>query len=173
MKNPIYLLLFLALPFISVAQEKEIIRQQALLVAKATKALDFPTIIKYTHPALIKVVGGPDAMLIMIKKGMEALAIQGLSIDSVAIGTPEDIFKAGKELHCLVPEAIVMTVPDGKLISKTYLLAISGDNGTNWTFIEISDQINNKTITQLLPNFNQDLRIPENTKPVFYKDDNN
>ena len=171
MKRSIYFLLFLFIPFLSVAQDKNVIKQQALIVAKATVTQDYATIIKYTHPSLIKMMGGSEAMFKLISSSMNKMSKQGIMIDSVVIGTPEEIFKAGSELHCLVPEGLLMTVPNGKLLSKSHLLAISGDNGLNWTFINVSSQINNKTITQLLPNFNQNLRLPEDTKPVFYKDD--
>jgi hypothetical protein len=170
MKQVIYLLIFLIIPFFSIAQDKNVIKQQALIVAAATKVLDYNTIIKYTHSSLINMMGGRDAMFKTIENSMGKMSAQGISIDSAAIGNPETIYIAGEELHCLVPQTIIMTVPNGKLVSNSYLLAISQDKGMNWTFINVSSQLNNKTITRLLPNFNQELKIPEDTKPVFYKD---
>jgi hypothetical protein len=170
MKNYYLSLLFLFVNLYSFGQDKAVIKQQANIVAQATIKNDYATIIKYSHPSLIKMMGGRDKMLNVIKDAMEGMSSKGISIDSVWIGTPQKLFIAGKELHCLVPQQLSMKVPDGKLVSNSFLLAISIDKGANWTFLSLSNGINNKTITQLLPNFNQQLKIPEDSKPIFFED---
>ncbi|MFD2162304.1 hypothetical protein ACFSJU_07855 [Paradesertivirga mongoliensis] len=165
MKHSIYFLLFLIAPFVSIAQEKNIIKQQATIVAKATKAQDYATVIKYTHPSLIKMVGGNDAMMKLLTTTMKTVAEQGITIDSVSLGQPGDIFKAGNELHCLLPQDVIMRFgADKKIVAKGYLIAISKDDGINWSFLNLTEELNNQTITTLLPNFNQNLKLPTDSK---------
>ncbi len=170
MNRFLFTICFLIISVTVVAQSKETIRKQALIIGEATKDQNFSTVVKYTHPSVIKMMGGREAALKTIKAGTSKLAEQGISFESVAIGTPGQIFTAGNELHCLVSQTIIMNVPTGKLVSESYLLAVTKDDGLNWTFINISEQLNNSTITKLLPNFNQRLKLPVSTKPVFYQD---
>ncbi|MEJ6979680.1 hypothetical protein WG906_04415 [Pedobacter sp. P351] len=165
MKQPLYLLLFLIIPFLSFAQDKNQIMQQALLVAKATKDKDYATVVKYTHPSLIQMIGGNDAMMKLLATTMKTIAEQGISIDSVSLDPPGSNFKAGDEIHCLLPQTVIMKFKtDKKIIAKGYLLAISKDNGLNWSFLNLTEELNNQTITKLLPNFNQALKLPTDSK---------
>lgn len=164
MKNSLYLFL-LILPLLSIAQDKNVIKQQALIVAKATKMQDYATVIKYTHPALIKMVGGNDAMMKLLTTTMKTVAEQGIQIDSVSLGQPGNFFKAGEEIHCLVPQDVIMKFGnDKKIIAKGYLIAISNDKGFNWSFLNLTEELNNETIIKLLPNFNQELKLPTDSK---------
>jgi hypothetical protein len=165
MKRTLYFGLLIVFPFLSIAQDKNLIKQQAAIVANATKTQDFPTIVKYTHSSLIKMVGGTDAMLKLLTSSMNSIAEGGIEIDSVTLGEPGNFFKAGDEIHCLLPQKLIMKFgSDKKIITKGYLLAISNDNGSNWTFLNLSEELNNQNITTLLPNFNQELKLPTDSK---------
>ncbi|MGV3706355.1 MAG: hypothetical protein ACO1NU_13350 [Arcticibacter sp.] len=165
MKKTLHFVLLLLVPILSAAQDKNLIIQQATIVANATKTLDSPTIIKYTHASAIKLAGGTDAMLKFLTSTMGSMTEQGVQIDSVKLGQPGNFFKAGNEIHCLLPQELIMKYgSDKKIITKGYLLAISSDNGLKWTFLNLSEQLNNQTITKLLPNFNQEMVLPTDSK---------
>ena len=163
--KPCLYLLFLITPLLSIAQDKNVIKEQALIVAKATKTQDYATVVKYTHPSLIKMVGGNDAMMKLLTSTMKTVAEQGISIDSVSLDQPGEFFNAGDEIHCLLPQKVYMKYgTDKKIVGTGYMLAISSDKGLNWSFLNLTEGLNNQTITQLLPNFNQQLKIPTDSK---------
>ncbi|WP_423148632.1 hypothetical protein [Rubrolithibacter danxiaensis] len=159
----------LLLPLVSFAQLKEEIKKQAQIIITATKNSDFETVISKTHPSLVAKLGGKEQMLVVIKEGMEKLASESIKIDTAVLGEPGEIFQAGEELHCLVPEVIVLGSPMGKLVSQSHLLAISGDEGLTWAFLDVGETITDDNIIELIPNFNRKLKIPMNPKPVLYK----
>lgn len=104
-------------------------------------------------------------MLKLLTSTMGSMNEQGIQIDSVKLGQPGNFFKAGNEIHCLLPQELIMKYgSDKKIITKGYLLAISSDNGLKWTFLNLSEQLNNQTITKLLPNFNQEMVLPTDSK---------
>jgi len=169
MKYLTLIFLIFLLPIATKAQLKETIREQAFVVAKATMDGDYETIVNKTYTSLVEMAGGKDKMIRIIKEAMEQLKSQNTTIDTVIIGFPQDgIYKAGNELHTLIPEALVMSTPKGRVIAKSFIIAISKDDGLTWSFLQLGESINNETIKRYLPNFNENLKLPEEQKPILY-----
>jgi|SRR5690606_3100034 len=167
MRIRIILLLILGTSEFCYSQIKDEIKKQVQVVVDATLAHHYETVIEKTYPSLIKLMGGKEIALKTITDGMNNLESQNIRLDSVIIGTPRDIYIAGDELHVLVPETLVMSTPKGKLVTLSYSLAISKDDGVTWLFLDVGERTN-KNIVDLLPNFNNDLIIPPKQKPILY-----
>ena len=168
MRQLTFLLTFLTtLTFAQVGSD--VIKKQVELTAKALLNDDYETLIKFTYPKVIELVGGRDKMISLIKKGKIEMGQQGISFDKVIIGKPSKTVIAGDEIHCLVPQTVYMKVPKGKLKSETQLLAVSRDNGSNWFFID-AVSLNKDNIKRVLPNYNFDLVLPTKSEPIFVSD---
>ena len=110
MRQLTFLLTFLTtLTFAQV--DSDVIKKQAELTAKALLNDDYETLIKFTYPKVIELVGGRDKMISLIKKGKIEMGQQGISFDKVIIGKPSKTVIAGDEIHCLVPQTVYMKVP--------------------------------------------------------------
>lgn len=165
--KPSALFLLLAVSVASYGQtDFKKLKEQAEETAKATVEGKYEDIIKYTHPNLLSMMGGRDAMLNLLKTSMEEVGKQGISIESVTMGEPGSTVQAGDEIHCIMPQTLIMKFGDKRMRSDGNLLCISQDKGKNWFFLDMSgiDMSNIKTI---LPNYNFDLKFPEKTQPVF------
>jgi hypothetical protein len=149
--------------------ESKVIKEQAELTAKAVLNDDYETIIKFTYPKVIELVGGRDKMIALIKKGKIEIQQQGITFDKVTIGQPSKTVIAGDEIHCLVPQTVYMKVPKGKMKSETQLIAVSRDKGNNWFFIDAVN-LNKGNIKSILPNYNFDLILPTKKQPIFIAD---
>jgi hypothetical protein len=136
------------------------------VIARAMVEKNYEKIVDLTYPKIIKLVGGKEQMINIIRNGIKQMENQGIKYSSVEIGKPQEIYKAGNEFHCLVPQKITMTNRNGKVINDSYLLAISKNDGENWSFLDTS-QLTNENATELFPEFNKNLNIPEKTKPIF------
>lgn len=141
-------------------------KNQAEETAKALLNDDYETLIKFTYPKVIKLIGGKEKMISIIKKGKFEMNDQGISFEKVDIGEPGKAVKAGDEIHALIPQTVFMKVPNGRMKSETNLLAISTDNGNNWYFLDTVN-LTMETIKNILPNYNTDLILPIKSKPVF------
>jgi len=149
--------------------DSNVIKEQAELTAKALLNDDYETIIRFTYPKVIELVGGRDKMISLIKKGKIEMGQEGISFDKVTIGKPSKTVMAGDEIHCLVPQTVYMKVPKGKMKSETHLVAVSRDNGVNWFFID-AVSLNKDNIKSVLPNYNFDLILPPKKEPIFIAD---
>ena len=165
MKVLIKITLLLLLPATLFAQGNLALTTQANTVAMAVVKGDYSTVIDYMYPKVVMMGGGKAKMLQLMTTGMGQMKAQGMSFLNASVGTPGKFYKAGTEIHCLVPEIVNMKTPGGTFAMHSNLLAISKDKGKNWTFIDL----NKNTIAQLpklLPHFNKDLKIPAPTMPM-------
>jgi hypothetical protein len=166
MKTLLKTFLITILPVFACAQDTTVVKHQAQLVADASLNGNYNVVASHTYPKIIEGIGGKDKMAATVKEAFAIMKAQGISIESATIGSPGKFYKAGTEIHCLVPEKMVLTTSNGKIVNSAYLLAISKDGGKYWYFLDIN-RSTYKLIPKLFPNFNKDLVIPEPTPPVM------
>lgn len=166
MKHLLETFLIALLPVFAYAQDTAVVKHQAQIVADATLKGDYNTVANHTYPKIIAGVGGKDKMAATVKQAFEIMKTQGISMESVTIGQPGKFYKAGTEIHCLVPEKMVLSTANGKMVNDANLLAISKDGGKYWYFLDINRSTYN-LIPKLFPNFNKSLVIPEPTQPIM------
>jgi hypothetical protein len=165
-----HILILVLSAFSSFAQiDKKAIKTQAEQTAEALMKDDYETMLKFTYPTVVDMIGGRDKFITVVKQGKDGLAQQGITIMQVTMGEPGETVKAGDEIHCLVPQTLILKLENGKLKSESHLLAISNDQGKNWYFVDTA-QLTADNIKIILPNFNNDLKLPEKTQPQFIPD---
>jgi hypothetical protein len=162
MKKVFKLLVIILFPLALQAQNPVVVKQQATLMAQSMTRGDYKSIVKYTYPKAVQMAGGKEKMTDMIGAAMQQMKAAGISFESVTVGAPGKFYKAGKEIHCLLPETIVMTSPKGRLAMHSNLLAVSGDSGKSWSFLDMNNSTADK-VKQLIPNFNPAMKIPPAT----------
>ncbi|RFZ90596.1 hypothetical protein D0C36_16640 [Mucilaginibacter conchicola] len=165
MKLSLRIFLLLVLPFAASAQNPDVVKKHAQIVANALLTGDYQTVVANTYPKAVELAGGKTKMLQMISTGLSQMKQQGFAFEKVSIGTPGKFYKAGKEIHCLVPETIIMKMKEGRFQGNSNLLAVSSDQGKSWTFLDLNNGSIN-AVDQLFPNFNHSLVIPKPQKPV-------
>lgn len=158
-------LLFL-IPASLFAQDTTALKAQANIVAKAVVKGDYSTVIDKMYPKAVLMGGGKAKLLQMMNAGTTQMKAQGVSFVNAAIGSPGKFYKAGTEIHCLVPEVINMKVPNGILAMHANLLAISKDGGRRWTFLDLNKNTID-LIPKIFPKFNKALIIPQPTLPAL------
>jgi hypothetical protein len=77
-------------------------------------------------------MGGREMAISLTSQSMRQVEEQGIKIQHMSIGKPGKLYLAGNELHCLIPQKIVMVTDQGKLIQSSNLLAISQNEGKSW-----------------------------------------
>jgi len=146
------------------AQHQEQIKTTAEIIAKATINSDFKTVVRYTYPKVLKMMGGEKKMIETMDKGLAQMKSQGTAVIGATIGIPGKTFDTGGEQYAVVPEKIVMQSNGVKFFTNSSLLAISLDKGKNWYFIDAGN-ISQQNLKILFPNFPKGLVIPKQTKP--------
>ncbi|GGH02465.1 hypothetical protein [Mucilaginibacter phyllosphaerae] len=159
------IVLLLVLPASLFAQDTAAVKRQASVIAKALMNSDFKTVIAHTYPKAVEIGGGKEKLLQMMTTGIGQMKAQGFAFEKVTIGSPGKFYKAGTEIHCLLPETIIMKTGKGRIAAKSNLLAVSKDKGKSWTFLDLNQQTISY-IKTIFPNFNNSLIIPRPTPPV-------
>jgi hypothetical protein len=167
MKSIILILIFTSFSICQVS--KKTVLEQSKILAEAFTNQDFNTIVTYTYPRIIKMMGGKEKMISILKSGKLNMENEGVFFESVSVKKPSEIYQSGNELYCLIPQTIIMKIPKGKLETNGYLLAVSEDNGEKWFFIDTA-QLDDNKLAYLFPNMNKKLKIPKKTRPTFYAD---
>ena len=148
--------------------QKKAIILQGTEMEQALLHKNYATFVDFTYPKVVAIVGGPQKMIALMQESNPSSKIL-----NIMIGDPGDIITAGSELQVTVPTRISMEVTGtkktGKLITDSTLIAVSTDQGKNWTFIDTSGK-NINTLKSVLPNLSTELVIPPMSEPTFYPD---
>lgn len=147
--------------------EKRAVVDAATKATQAFAAGDEKAVIYYTYPPALELAGGSDRMIAQMRKTKADMMGQGLRFSSVAIGTPTDIVKAGKQMRVIVPQTMIMTIPGGSIAMDSHSLGISEDEGKTWRFIDTAG-LSPQVMQRLFPDYDyQALPIPPRKAPEF------
>ena len=144
-------------------------KKQAQESADASVKKDYPKVISFTHPALIKAAGGKEALTKALETAMKQVAAQGVSIEKVVARSAEEPKKVGNALVSLVTQEATVRMPDGKMTQESVLLGYSYDNGKNWVFADTAD-LDEVTYHRLFPELKGVIKLPAKKEPVMTKD---
>ncbi len=156
--------MLLLLPATLFAQSTAVLKKQATIVSDALVSGDYSTVVNYMYPKIVQNAGGKQKMLQLLTGAMMQMKATGATFQSATIGEPGKFYKAGREIHCLVPENIRVKTANGSFATQSNLLAVSQNGGKSWTFTDLNKATIDK-IPQLFPYFNKDLRLPQPKTP--------
>lgn len=142
---------------VSTTQEYPALKKQAQYMSDATLKGDFQKVLDSTHPKAIP-PGGKQKMLAFLKAEFAKMKADGIELESITLGEPEQIMAIGKDLFAVVPFTMVMKGPGKVGISNTHMVGISNDNGSNWKFVGSADQ---KRFDLMFPKAAGKIKIPE------------
>lgn len=166
--NLIALCLFTAGTSFATPEVTNKISKEAQRCADATVNQDFPTLVKYTHPKVIEMLGGETGMLARVKEGNAQLAEKGIRIASVKVGKAEDpqIIEGG--MISLVPQRVVVTAPGAKITHEGSILGVFSDESGAWTFVDLT-AINESQFRQTFPELADHFPFPPKKEPLLQK----
>jgi hypothetical protein len=162
-----YLLLFIAIPYTTFAQDTTALKKLATRFANATFNSNHKLVVDLTYPKLVELSGGRDSMQKLIIERITALQKQGVMKFEGSVDSPGPFIQAGDQIHCLIPETLFLNVLSGRYVTRSYLLDISNDKGKTWTFMDVG-KMPADVLHKLLPNYNNELVIPASGKPMFF-----
>lgn len=132
-------------------------------------AKNYTEYVKYIHPKTVKMAGGRDNMIALIKKSLKQVEDEGLTFQNVTIGDPSAIIITNTGLQSVIPQVLEMKTKSGRLEATSYLIATSSDKGKTWYFIDTGGKTLEDMKTQF-PFLSNELIIPEKKSPVFFHD---
>lgn len=128
------LLICISIPFLysqgtKINVDTAVLKMQAMEMSSSFIKGDYKNFLKFTYPKVVEMMGGKEKMVTFLEKGMEQMKDEGIAFKSVIVGLTNQKVKAGKEIHTLVSQATILSVPGGTIAANSYLLAISQNDG--------------------------------------------
>jgi len=156
MKKTLLILLFYSLSLSSYGQYAAVVRKTALAMLKASEEKNYNAYVDYFYPTELKWRGGRTKFINQLLSNDKLAPVPGLRSGKETFGKVSKVYKAGKELHCVIKRTTRGYYFNEKSVSHTHFLAISGDNGKTWKFIMTAGKIPSE-IWLMVPKFNEDL----------------
>lgn len=142
-----------------------LIKKGADAVGAAMVASKYGVVLDLTYPAILDLMGGREKALGYVEKQIDAMKEQGISIVSFTAGDPSEIKPGGSELFAAIPTVMEMKAPQMKITGKSFLVAISQDQGKSWTFADGAN-LTPEIMKAMFPKFPPDLKLPEKSNSV-------
>ncbi len=139
-----------------------VILEQANTMGQLLLKKDFKPFVKFTYPKIVEMMGGEEKMIGILEKSFTEMESSGTGFLKVAMAEPTPVISVGNELQGTLQQTIEMKLPVGKVVTKSTLIAISGDNGKNWQFVDAGAK-DIETIRKILPNVSDKLTIVKQT----------
>lgn len=139
--------------------------KQANEMTTAVSKGDYATLMKYTHPKIIKRMGGDGKAIVTLKQTMTGLKQQGFQFDKITIGKVVQTIKSQKDIQCIVPQILDLKFGGKTIHSNSYLFCISYDGGKKWYFLD-TGTTQEVQLRQMFPEINPKLIIPKSNKII-------
>ena len=136
-----------------------VIRQQATELAEALPRGQYQKVPLYTHPKIVGLMGGADKMVARMKEQTTTMKQQGIRFVSVSIGQPGPVETVGRELQCVVPQTVVLQMPQQRITQRSALIAFSEDGGKHWVFIDTQPGM--EKVRMVIPSISSKLKTPD------------
>lgn len=157
-------MLALAFTLNSFAQtENKKLNQQLQEMKGYFLAEDYQSFANYTYPKILEMMGGKANMVNATKQAMEQMKSQGFEVIELSFKDASKSLKHEGELQYSIIQTLTMETPNGKVASEYSLIAISGDDGQNWTFMDTSNKPK-ATMLKYFPNLHPDIDIQPTTQ---------
>ncbi len=124
---------------------------------------DYSSFANYTYPKVIDMMGGKARMIQATQSSMDQMKAQGYQFIDLSFKDASGLLKKEGELQCSLTQVLSMDTPKGKVIAEYTLIAISGDDGKNWKFLDTSGKPK-ETMLKYFPNLSPDIVVKQKTQ---------
>jgi hypothetical protein len=156
MKKILLILFFYSLHPYCYGQHAVEVRKTALAMLKACEEKNYNAYVNYFYPTELKWRGGRAKFINTLLSNDRLAPVPGLRPGKETFGKVSKIYRAGKELHCVIERTTRFYYFNKLSVNHSHFLAISGDNGKTWKFIMTGGKIPSE-IWLMVPKFNEDL----------------
>ena len=126
---------------------------------RAVDAGDVETTVRFTHPKVIELLGGPDTTRQVLQRLFVSARESGMNREAVSFPAPPTCVSAGRRHFAIVPTVTVFSTKIGRIESLNYQLGVKDPKQRDWTYLDGS-RVNARTVYQFFPEFPKDFKFP-------------
>lgn len=130
------------------------------LIVQSLYAGDIGVVLKYTHPAVVKLLGGQAAARRAMEGAVALLRKNDMKIESLSFPSAPTCLTGGGRRFIIVPTLSVIAAGDQRIESLNFQFGVFESDGTGWTYVEGS-RVNGENVQILFPGFPRDYQFPQ------------
>ena len=140
---------------------KKLALENAKDISKATLAMDLETVLKYTLPSVLDLMGGKEAALDMLTTQFDKMTADGFVFEKAEVKGIIDFKKEYDQYRCVVEGYNEMRMPEMKITSKNFMLGVYDEEVKHWYFVEAKQLKNPAMRDMVLPDFKTEMELPD------------
>lgn len=121
---------------------------------------DVDALVAFNHPKISKMGGGEEFVRKDVEIELSTVEAQGFNYIGGDAYPAVKEFEMNNEKFYIVPHTWVVEIAGKKYLSKSNILASTGDNGETWHFINI-EKYNSSSLPIYFPDFDKTIELPK------------
>ncbi|HVT83333.1 MAG TPA: hypothetical protein VHM90_22020 [Phycisphaerae bacterium] len=123
---------------------------------------DFDKLVDFTHPNVLKIAGGRQALKEVMMEGAKQMRATG--IPSPTIDAVSDPVAAESDVFLVITYRTELKSATRLLQGNTFVIAVSPNQGGTWYFV--NGDLPPENIQQAIPNLPPTLKLPPRQQPI-------
>lgn len=144
----------------ALASEDQVVQEDVRKIMTAVYQADVATVLGYTHPKIIELMGGASRAEATLKTVLSQFQALNMKVDSLTFPAAPDFLETAKNRFVIVRTKIVVSANGQRAESLNYQFGIQEKGTSTWKYIEGS-RINNENVRSLFPDFPPHYQFPE------------
>ena len=145
-------------------QDASRVQEDVRTLIRALYNGDVDTVVRYTHPTVIAMQGGPSAARKLLQDVLVKLKDGGMRVESLTFPKPTEFLEGGGRRFAVVPTLSIISANGQQIESLNFQLGILEPGATDWTYVEGS-RVTKQNVQVLFPGFPATYEFP----PLYRK----
>ena len=121
---------------------------------------DFAAVISYTHPVIVKSLGGYQEARAAIEDSLSPALMAGMQVESLTFPHPPEFVETERTTFAVVPTLMVLQLDGQQVESLNFQFGVLDADSMHWKYVEGS-RLNSENVRVLFPSFPNDYDFPE------------
>ncbi len=140
--------------------EAAIVQEDTRNMLKAVYQADIDTVLGYTHPKIIAMMGGLPKTKAVLEVAFEKLKSVNMKLESFEFPGPPIFLEGEVNRFVIVPTKSLISMNGKRVESLNYQFGIQKKSGATWKYVEGS-RINKNSVRVFFPDFPEGFVFPE------------
>lgn len=140
--------------------EAKQVQEDVVNITQATFEGNVDTVINYTHPQIISMLGGMAQARSVLEDSFSEFQSLGMKMESLVFPEAPTFIESSTNDFVIVPTTTIILSEGYRIESSSYQFGIKQKGTKDWKYIEGS-RINQQNVQLLFPDFPSDYEFPE------------
>lgn len=140
--------------------DEVLVQQDVRKMMAAVYASDVDTVLSFTHPKIIELMGGKDRARSTLRTAFSQIESRNMKLESLVFPEAPTFLNTDMNRFVVVPTKSVVSARGQRVESVNFQFGIQANGTKAWKYVEGS-RINQQNVGSLFPDFPSDFEFPE------------